>query len=161
MAESRLRALRFGRAEVEWVEKVVRGHLRPAHLARVPGSVTRRAVYRFFRAIGDGGVGVLLLSLADHLATYGPTLEPGRWARRLEVTDLLLGHYFERREETIMPPPLITGRDLIGALGLEGGPQIGRLLEAVREAQAAGEVGTREEALALALRLVEDQGAGR
>ncbi len=60
-----------------------------------------------------------------------------------------------------MPPPLITGRDLIGALGLEGGPQIGRLLEAVREAQAAGEVGTREEALALALRLVEDQGAGR
>jgi hypothetical protein len=36
---------------------------------------------------------------------------------------------------------------------LAEGPEIGRLLETLREAQAAGEVGTREEALALARRL--------
>jgi hypothetical protein len=112
---------------------MVEGHLRPAHLARAE-KVTRRAVYRYFRATGDAGVEVALLSLADHLATYGPHLQEQRWARRLEVAEMLLTHYFERYDETVAPPPLVTGR----------------LLEAVREAQAAGEVGTREEALALA-----------
>jgi hypothetical protein len=35
-------------------------------------------------------------------------------------------------------------------LNLSPGPLVGRLLETVREAQAAGEISTREEALALA-----------
>ena len=36
------------------------------------------------------------------------------------------------------------------ALNLEPGPEVGRLLELVREAQASGEVHDRESALALA-----------
>ncbi len=150
MTAERMRQLRFSRPEVERVRTVVRAHLRPGHLARVQGPVTRRAVYRFFRATGDAGVEVMLLSLADHLATWGPNLEADRWARRLEVAEVLLSHYFERHEETVKPSALITGGDLMSELGLEEGPLVGRLLEAVREAQAAGEVRSREEALALA-----------
>jgi len=155
MAAARLRDLRFSRREVERVRAMVRAHLRPGHLARVRGPITRRAVYRYFRDLGGTGVEVVLLSLADHVATFGPNLEPERWARRLEVARVLLEHYFERREEAVAPPPLVTGRDLMEALGLEEGPQIGRLLETIREAQAAGEVRSREEALDLARRLLE------
>jgi hypothetical protein len=43
--------------------------------------------------------------------------------------------------------------DLLVELELSPGPEIGRLLEVLREAQAAGEVRTREEALALAERI--------
>jgi hypothetical protein len=43
-------------------------------------------------------------------------------------------------------------------MGVPEGPQIGRLLEAIREAQAAGEVTTREEALALARCLIDEAG---
>ncbi|MBN1956367.1 MAG: HD domain-containing protein [Anaerolineae bacterium] len=147
---ARLQALRFSHPETEWVERVVLAHLRPAHLARVKGAVTRRAIYRFFRATGAAGVGVVLLSLADHLATWGPHLQPGRWERRLEVAERLLCHYFERQEDTIDPPALLSGHDLIAQLGLAAGPELGRLLEKIREAQAAGEVQNKEEALALA-----------
>ena len=154
LAADRMRALRFSRPEVERVRKVVQAHMRPGHLSRVQGPVTRRAVYRFFRATGSAGVEVALLSVADHLSTWGPNLQADRWARRLEVVRLLLGHYFERREEVIAPAPLVTGEDLMAELGLEQGPQVGRLLETIREAQAAGEVHTREEALELARRLV-------
>jgi hypothetical protein len=147
----------FSRAAVDWVKKIVAAHLRPGHLSRVQGPVTRRAVYRYFRDTGPAGVDVTLLSMADHLATYGPTLETERWARRLDVVELLLSHYFERHEEVVAPPPLITGRDLMAELGLEEGPVIGRLLAGVREAQASGEVATREEALALAGELLEGE----
>ena len=152
MAAARMRALRFSRDEVERARVMIGQHLRPAHLARAE-RVTRRAVYRYFRATGCAGVDVALLGLADHLATWGPNLEEQRWARRLEVAETLLAHYFERYEETVAPPPLLTGRDLMAELGLEAGPEVGRLLETLREAQAAGEVRTREEALALARRI--------
>jgi poly(A) polymerase len=150
MAAARLEGLRFSRDEVERVRVMVGQHLRLAHLARAE-QVTRRAVYRYFRATGCAGVEVALLTLADHLATWGPNLQQRErcWARRLEVAETLIAHYFERHEETVAPPPLVTGRDLMAELGLDPGPEIGRLLEALREAQAAGEVRTRDEALAL------------
>jgi putative nucleotidyltransferase with HDIG domain len=152
IAAERLRALRFSGDEIARMRVIVGQHMRPAHLSHAE-KVTRRAVYRYFRATGCAGVEVALLSLADHLAAHGPNLDEARWARRLDVVETLLTHCFERYEETVAPPPLITGNDLVVQLGLAPGPQIGRLLEAVREAQAAGEVDTAETALALARKL--------
>jgi tRNA nucleotidyltransferase/poly(A) polymerase len=50
------------------------------------------------------------------------------------------------------PPPLITGDDL-KQLGMPPGPAYRLVLDAVRDAQLDGQITTREEALALALRL--------
>ncbi|MCX7680750.1 MAG: HD domain-containing protein [Anaerolineae bacterium] len=152
LARERLRELRFSRDEIARVELLIAHHMYPAHLAQTD-KLTRRAIYRYFRATGDAGVETVLLSLADHLATWGPYLQPERWTRRLEVAEALLTGYFEQRSETLTPLPLITGEDLMTRLGLVPGPEVGELLEAVREAQAAGEVSTKDEALALAARL--------
>jgi tRNA nucleotidyltransferase/poly(A) polymerase len=159
MAATRLRELRFSREEVERVRTIVGAHMRPVHLARA-NDLTRRAIYRFFRATSCGGVDVVLLSLADHLATWGLNLQEERWARRLEVAETLLTHWFDRYEETVEPPPLLTGSELMVELGLEPGPRIGRLLRTLQESQAAGEVQTREEALALARRSAKGWGDG-
>jgi tRNA nucleotidyltransferase/poly(A) polymerase len=51
------------------------------------------------------------------------------------------------------PRPLVRGDEL----GLEPGPQIGRILEAIAEERAAGTIATREEALALARELAEGE----
>jgi tRNA nucleotidyltransferase/poly(A) polymerase len=59
-----------------------------------------------------------------------------------------------RDHDALIPPPLLTGGDLISELALAGGPEIGRLLQAVRRAQLADEVRTRAEALELARRLL-------
>lgn len=61
----------------------------------------------------------------------------------------LVEMYIHRREQVI-PPPLLGGKDLMLALGIPGGPMLGRLLRAVRLAQLADEVSSREEALELA-----------
>jgi poly(A) polymerase len=50
------------------------------------------------------------------------------------------------------PPPPATGKDLIDA-GLKPGPLYSRLIAALRAAQLDGEIRTREEAIALALKL--------
>ena len=153
LACERMEQLRFSRTEVDQVQIMVRSHMRPAHLARTEGQVSRRAIYRYFRATGKAGVETVLLSLADHLSIWGPNLEQERWSQLLETAGLLLRHWYEHVSETIAPIPLISGRDLMDELELEAGPQLGQLLEAVEEAQAAGEVQTREQALELVRRL--------
>ncbi len=154
LAAARMERLRFSHDEVERVRVLVGQHLRPMFLAQGE-PLTRRAVYRYFRATACAGVDVVLLALADHLAIWGARLEEARWARLLDVAETLLAHWFEHYEATVAPPPLLSGGDVMAALGLQPGPQIGRLLESLREAQAAGEVRTREEALALVERIVE------
>ena len=149
----RLRALRFSNDEVEEVALLVRGHMRPHGLAR--GPLSPRAIYRFFREVGAAGVDLALLALADTLGVWGPTLSEAVWEPRLQVARTLWAAFFEAPERFVRPPPLVRGEDLL-ALGVPEGPRIGQILEAIREAQAAGEVTTREDALALARRLMEE-----
>jgi hypothetical protein len=50
---------------------------------------------------------------------------------------------------------LIDGHDLQAALGLRPGRLVGQLLETVAEAQAAGELHSRDQALSYAAQMVE------
>ena len=52
------------------------------------------------------------------------------------------------------PKPLVRGDELARELGLEPGPELGRLLDSLSEAQYAGEVRDREEAVAAARSLL-------
>jgi tRNA nucleotidyltransferase/poly(A) polymerase len=151
----RAAALRFSNEEAHYISQIVRHHMRPL-LLQSGGTVTRRAVFRFFRATGPCGVSVCLFFLADTLATFGPELPPETWQSALSTAYSLLEGYLEHAEEIIRPTPLLTGDDLIRRFGLAPGPQIGELLDALREAQAAGEVNSTEEAIALV-----ERGLGR
>jgi poly(A) polymerase len=64
----------------------------------------------------------------------------------LQTYDLLVNKQKEFENEPIIPPPLVTGRDLI-ALGLKPGPRFGEILEAVQTAQLDGDVKDRAGAL--------------
>jgi poly(A) polymerase len=128
---------------------IVCHHMRPLQLAK-QASVSSRAVYRFFRDTGEAGVDVLLHSLADDRAKCPPGVQDEHWVRLVALTARMLADHWERGPERVDPPPLLDGNDLRRELGLQPGPRIGMLLEAVREAQVSGEVGTREEALLLA-----------
>jgi poly(A) polymerase/tRNA nucleotidyltransferase (CCA-adding enzyme) len=155
MAATVMRRLCFSGAETVRVRLTVQHHLRPGDLAReTDGEPSRRAMYRFFRDAEPSAVDAILLSLADHLASSGPALDRERWSRHLALGAALLRAAYERREEVVEPPPVIDGHDLMSSLGLEPGPEVGGLLDNIREAQAAGEVRTRKDALRLARRLL-------
>jgi poly(A) polymerase/tRNA nucleotidyltransferase (CCA-adding enzyme) len=155
IAGNALAGLRFSSAEVRLVESIVRNHMRPLTLAS-QDSVSSRAIYRYFRDTGDAGIDILLHALADHQATYGIGTEGDGWRRLVELVIRMLGDYWEREAEQTSQPALLDGRDLLREFELYPGPQIGELLEAVREAQAIGEVRTRAEAMALVRILLAD-----
>jgi hypothetical protein len=52
-----------------------------------------------------------------------------------------------KTEDIITPPQLVSGDDLISTFGLQPGKEIGQILAAIRETQAAGEIHTHDQAL--------------
>ena len=145
IATNIMERLRFSGKEVRLVETMVRYHLRPGQMSHdeLPSP---RAIYRYFRDTGEAGIDVLFLSLADHLATRGPRLILARWQEHAQMVEYVLAQRF-LEGGLVVPPKLIDGHDLINVFGMRPGPKVGQLLEAVREAQAVGELTTRQEAL--------------
>jgi poly(A) polymerase len=145
MAVQLMERLRFSNREINMVQLMIEHHMRPGYMV-AQEMPSRRAIYRYFRDTAEVGIGTLFLGLADHLAVRGPTLDLDEWHRHVETTQYVLFKWFQE-QATVVPPKLIDGHTLVDKLGLAPGPQIGESLEAVREAQAAGEISTAEEAL--------------
>ncbi|HEY53557.1 MAG TPA: HD domain-containing protein [Caldilineae bacterium] len=141
-----LEQYRCASSEIEYVRRLCQGHMRPIHLSQRDRTPSRRALYRFYRDLGDAAPAALLLHIADHLATYGPEIVPNDFREHLLVVAAMLEPMTAAGEQNILPTPLLNGNDLIKLFDLQPGPRIGELLEALREAQAVGEVGSRGEA---------------
>jgi poly(A) polymerase len=139
--------LRFGSRETHFVCTLIEEHLRPTMLAGARQVPSRRALYRFFRDLGEAAPACLILSLADAAAATGPRLQPDRWRGHVAYAAFVLAAEAELNMPTEKTERLITGRDLIDELGMEPGPGLGRVLNAVDEAIAVGEITTREGAL--------------
>lgn len=150
VAAKRGRAFNLSNDEVERIHAIVKHHMRfhffTSRMEAEQQEPSRKAIYRFFRDAGAAGVDLVLLGLADLRGTRGHMLTQETWTAALDVARILLENYWERPDETVAPPRLLDGNDLMRELNLEPGPIVGRLLEAIREAQATGKVGSREQA---------------
>lgn len=147
--------LRFSNREIQLVELLIKYHLRPTQMSE-SGLPTKRAIYRFFRDLGDAGIDVLFLCLADHLATRGTSLDMAGWQEHTGMTAFVLAARFTA-ENITAPSKIIDGHDVMRNLGLDPGPAVGKYLEALKEARAAGEITTRAQALKYLRRLYRAQ----
>jgi putative nucleotidyltransferase with HDIG domain len=128
--------LRFSNEEIERVEALVANHMKFAHVHQMKESTLKR----MFR----------LQEFDEHLELHRLDCESSH--RMLQNYEYAKAKREELGKEQIAPPRLLTGRDLIAA-GYEPGPEFGRILDAVEDAQLEGRVRTREEALELARQL--------
>jgi len=154
MTVRRANALHLSNDEIYRLRLIVRHHMRVHFLSNRLKSEkktpSRKAIYRFFRDAGEAAVDLILLALADTRATHGHTLTQETWTAVLDVCRIFLENYWEKPAETVAPPRLLDGNEIMSEFDLNPGPRVGEVLEAIREAQATGKVNTREEAFAYA-----------
>ncbi len=148
MATAIMKRLRFGRRGIELVSKTIEHHLRPGQMAQKSEMPTARAEYRYYRDVGDAAIDTIYLNLADYLAARGPMLGREEWAEHCKVASHIL-HASFGNGTTRAPSKLIDGDDVMKFLSMPPGPNVGRYLELVSEAQASGEIESREEAIEL------------
>ncbi len=141
-----LERLRFSRKESQAVELMVRFHMRPTQMSH-EGKPTARAVYRYLRDTAGFALDILYLSLADHLAARGPDLDPQDWGWHVRQTCEVLEAWEQSKQKPAEAGRLLDGNDLMREFSLSPGPRLRTILEALKEAQAVGEITTRAEAL--------------
>jgi putative nucleotidyltransferase with HDIG domain len=130
------------------VAALARHHLRLGFLVHEPQPLSRRTVFSYLRATDPVEVDVTLLSVADRLATRGDRAQEAI-AAHLAVAEGMLVDALRWRAQG-PPAPLLRGDELARELAIPAGPRLGELLEQLAEAQFAGELATREQALAYA-----------
>jgi poly(A) polymerase len=130
MTEEIMKRLRFSRAEIDATVEAVRQHM-------VFKDVPRMRIAKLKRFMARP-------TFADELELH--RVDCASSHRMMENYDFLLRKRDEFANEPIIPPPLVTGNDLIG-LGMKPGPKFGEILEAVETLQLEGALKTREEAL--------------
>ena len=144
------RRLRTSERMSRFLEGVTRHHLLLGFLVQ-ERPLDRRAVYRYLTRTSPVEVEVTLLSCADRLATRGKNADRAIDAH-LELAKELMPAALEWRRTG--PPHLpLRGDELAREAGIEPGPELGRVLEELREAAYAGEIEDREDAVELARRL--------
>ncbi len=157
IVSDRARVMHLSGVEIDRLKLLVQTHMRPILLSNAGSHPSRKAIYRFFRDTGEAGVVVCLLSLADMWGTYGSALPQTVWQNHLEVVRSLLCAFWEKPEESVSPPALINGNQLMAELRIDPGPLVGELLDEIREAQATGLVESPAQALDLARSLLAKQ----
>lgn len=124
--------LRLSSEERDFVVSLVRNHMRFLNAEKM--SVSKLKKLLRLERIQEH----MELFRVDCVASHGD----------LSIYEFCRAKLEEFGEEQLRPAPLIRGNDLI-AMGYKPGPIFGKILSRVEEAQLAGEVGTREQALEL------------
>jgi putative nucleotidyltransferase with HDIG domain len=118
--------------------------------------LSRERIYEYLQRCQPVEVEVTLLTCADRLATRGKNAEDAI-KKHLDLARELMAEALEWRADP--PEPPLRGGELAEELGIDPGPELGELLARLREARFTGEAETREEAVALARRLREQNPA--
>lgn len=167
MTEKVMEALRFPRDEIRVVSKIIGTHLRPGNLA-ANDTISDRAMFRFFRTLGDCTAPLLVLSWADHASYVSaaqlakmkkklrgeprplppgtPYNSPRKTLRYMQVLNRLFTVYVKKGMKS-RAARLVDGNDVIKVLKIAAGPLVGEILERVQLLQFEGKVKTREQAL--------------
>ena len=137
----------------EFLAQTTRHHLVLGFLVH-ERPLSQRAIYRYLKLCSPVEVEVTLLTCADRIATRGKNAEAAIEAHLELARDLMAAALRWRADGPPRPP--LRGDELAAELGMEHGPDLGRLLGELEEASYAGEVTTADQAVEYARRLREN-----
>jgi poly(A) polymerase len=142
--------LKTSRALSRHLEALTLHHLHLGFMAR-ERPLPRRRLFDYLRLTDPVAADVTLLTVADRLAARGggPTASPEMIEAHLELAREVLPDAVAWHRDGPPRAP-IAGDELAAAVGIEPGPQLGRLLTEVEAGVFAGEVETPDDAVRVA-----------
>ncbi len=143
--------LRLSRTEQRLLVAAIRQHGRPNDLQKHG----REHAIRMLAVLNDVAPACILVAMGDRATARGPNRPPAVVARDITFLQGLLRDYFGTYAPLLALPPLVVGGDVMHALGLRPGKEVGRLLLRLRWRQLAGTVTDADDALRVATELHE------
>ena len=158
MVEALSERLKASRALTTYLRGVTLHHLRLGFLTAERPLPPRR-IHEYLLATEPVSADVTLLTVADRLAArgQGPIAAPEMIRAHVELAGEMLAAALDRRRDGPPRSP-IAGDELAEALGIEPGPELGRLIGEVEAGVYAGEVSGPDDAVTVARAALERDG---
>ncbi len=146
MAHDILKGMHFSNKQVEYVSYLIKNHIYPSQVMSAP-DVTDKVMMRFVRKSDLNAIDNIILAMADRLSARGVEITDEMVERNITALNRLLEFYLAKRESLKPLPKLLDGNKVMRILKLKPSPKLGEIMDALLDAQIAGDVTTRDEAV--------------
>ena len=89
----------------------------------------------------------IILAKADRLSAQGEAITEKMVQENLNGLDKLLDFYLEKRETLKPLPKLLDGFEIMKIKGISQTPELGKIINSLKEAQLNGDIVTRDDAI--------------
>lgn len=147
LAKPILKSMCFSNKQIDYLTLMIKKHMYPTAVVSAP-ELTDKVKMRFVRKMEDNAIDNILLAQADRLSARGPEITENIVNENISALNNLLEFYLKAKETLKPLPKLLDGNEVMNILSIEPSPQLGRIMEALQEAQISGDILTKDEAVA-------------
>ena len=142
-----LKNLKFSKKQITYIQKIIKNHIYPAGVV-TSADASEKAYLRFYRKMDAETIDLIAVAYADRLSALGPDISQDMIEQNINGLKLLLDGYLQQKNNMEPLPKLIDGREIMQITGLSPSPELGLIINKLKEAQLSSDVNTKEEAIA-------------
>ena len=141
-----LREMKFSKKQIEYISSMIKNHIYPSNVIDAP-DLNEKVMMRYIRKMGVNVIDNIILAKADRLSARGEAITEEIVKNNLDGLDKLLDFYFTKRETLKPIPKLLDGLEIMEIKGIKQSPELGKIINALKEAQINGDINSKEEAV--------------
>ena len=141
-----LKKMKFSKKQIEYITNMIKNHIYPSNVIASP-DLSEKIMMRYIRKMEDNSIDNIILAKADRLSARGIEVTEEMVENNLNGLDRLLKFYLAKKETMKPLPKLLDGKEIMDIIGIQPSPELGKIIEALKEAQLNGEVVTKDDAV--------------
>lgn len=145
MAKEFLSHAKFSKKQITYLTSMIKNHIYPSSVMCAP-EVNDKIMMRFVRKMTDDAIDIITLAKADRLSARGEAVSDEMVETNLNNLKRLQNFYLAKKD-TLNLEKLLTGEEIMTILNIQAGPQLGKIIKELTEAQINGDVVTKEDAI--------------
>lgn len=146
MVKPLLKSMCFSNKQIEYIAYIIKKHMYPTAVVSAP-ELSEKVMMRYVRKSENNAIDNILIAQADRLSARGPEITDEIVNENISALNNLLDFYLNSLN-TLQPlPKLLSGFDVMKILNIKPSPELGRIMNELNEAQIAGDVNTKDEAI--------------
>ncbi len=141
-----LKEYKFSKKQIEYVQNIIKYHIYPSALVH-DMERNDKTTMKFFRKTEGYTLDLIVIARADRLSARGIAVSDEMVENNLQKLNELKDAYFKSKDEIKPIEKLLDGFEIMELLNISQGEQLGKIINALKEAQISGEVITKNQAV--------------
>lgn len=146
IADEYLKKNKFSKKQIDYIKCIIRNHIYPSQVISAP-NITDKIYMRYIRKVEDNSIDLITVAKADRLSALGVDVTEEMVANNISGLNKLLQFYIDIKPSLKPLPKLLTGNEIMDLKNIKPSKELGKIIDALKEAQIDGAVLTKEDAI--------------